>query len=34
MSRRLREIEPDPQKCFCVEASRDYDEIEEIWGLG
>lgn len=32
MSRRLRQIEPDPQKCFWVEASRDYDEVEEIWG--
>ncbi len=33
MARRLRQIEPDPQKCFWVEASRDYDEIHEIWGL-
>lgn len=31
--RRLLQIEPDPQKCFCVEASRDYDEVEEIWEL-
>ncbi|HEY7426974.1 MAG TPA: hypothetical protein VH682_22255 [Gemmataceae bacterium] len=31
MSRRLRQIEPDPRKCFGVEASRDYDEVEEIW---
>ncbi len=31
--RRLRQIEPDPQKCFGVEASRDYEEVEEIWGL-
>jgi hypothetical protein len=34
MSRRLREIEPDPSKCFGVEASRDYEEVEEIWRLG
>ncbi len=27
----LRRIEPDPQKCFSVEASRDYDEVHEIW---
>jgi hypothetical protein len=30
---RLLQIEPDPCKCFIVEASRDYDEVEEIWGL-
>ena len=33
LSRHLRELEPDPQKCFCVEASRDYSEVHEIWGL-
>lgn len=33
MSRRLRQIEPDPSKRFAVEASRDYDEVEEIWEL-
>jgi hypothetical protein len=27
---RLLEIEPDPSKCFGVEASRDYDEVIEI----
>ena len=32
MSRRLRQIEPDPSKCFGVEASRDYTEVHEIWG--
>ena len=32
LGRRLEEIEDDPQKCFWVEASRDYDEVEEIWG--
>lgn len=31
--RRLRQIEPDPSKTFGVEASRDYDEIHEIWEL-
>ena len=30
---RLREIEPDPAKCQCIEASADYDAIHEIWGL-
>ena len=32
LSRRLRQIEPDPKKCFGLEASRDYDEVHEIWG--
>jgi hypothetical protein len=31
--RRLRQIEPDPRKCFFIEASRDYSEVHEIWGL-
>jgi hypothetical protein len=30
MSRRLRQIEPDPSKCFGVEASRDYSKVVEI----
>lgn len=33
LSRRLRALEPDPRKCFCVEASRDYTEVEMIWEL-
>ena len=33
LSRRLRQIEPDPRKCFIVEASRDPSVVEEIWGL-
>jgi hypothetical protein len=33
MSRRLREIEPDPRKCFGVEASRDYSQVIEIWRM-
>jgi len=32
VSRRLREIEPDPQKCFCLEASANYDAVHEVWG--
>ena len=31
MARRLRQIEPDPKKTFCVEASRDYGVVEVIW---
>ena len=34
LGRRLREIEPDPQKCYGVDASQDYDEVHEIWELG
>jgi hypothetical protein len=33
MVRRLRQVEPDPSKTFGVEASRDYDEVHEIWRL-
>jgi hypothetical protein len=33
VSRYLRQSEPDPTKCFIVEASRDYSVVEEIWGL-
>ena len=33
MARQLRILEPDNRKCFWVEASRDYDEVHEIWGL-
>lgn len=33
MSRQLRQIEPDPQKCFALEASRDPNEVHEIWRL-
>ena len=31
MIRRLRQAEPDPKKCFAVEASRDYTQVEYIW---
>jgi len=33
MSRLLEQVEPDPARCYGVEASRDYDEVHEIWGL-
>jgi hypothetical protein len=33
MARRLEQIEPEPARCFSVEASRDYDEVVEIWSL-
>jgi hypothetical protein len=29
----LRRIEPDPERCFFVQASADYDTPQEIWGL-
>ena len=33
MTRQLRQVEGDACKCFWVEASRDYDEVHDIWGL-
>ena len=33
MITKLLQVEPDPRKCFGVEASRDYEEVHEIWGL-
>ena len=33
LARRLRQIEPDPAKTFGIEASRDYDEVLEVWGM-
>lgn len=32
MTRLLRQAEPDSHNCFWVEASRDYDEVHDIWG--
>jgi hypothetical protein len=33
MTRQLFAAEPNPRNCFWVEASRDYEEVHEIWGL-
>ena len=33
LATRLRQVEPDPAKTFGIEASRNYDEVHEIWGL-
>ena len=33
MARELRLAEPDPRRCYGIEASRDYEEVEEIWEL-
>jgi hypothetical protein len=30
---RLRQAEPDPTKTFGLEASCDYDEVHDIWGM-
>ncbi|HEV3117738.1 MAG TPA: DUF5678 domain-containing protein [Gemmataceae bacterium] len=32
--RRLRQVEPDPEKTFCVEAGLDYDQVQDIWSTG
>jgi hypothetical protein len=29
--RQLRHVEPDPAKCYCVDASADYQRVEEVW---
>lgn len=31
LSQRLRQIESDPNRCFCIEASADYESVHEIW---
>ena len=31
---RLRRVEPDPEKTFCVEAGLDYDQVQDIWSTG
>lgn len=28
---RLRQVESDPARCCCIEASYDYDQIHDIW---
>ena len=33
VAERLRQVEPDPARCRCIEASADYDRVEEIWRL-
>jgi hypothetical protein len=33
MVQRLHQIEPDPMKTCCVEASLDYDDAVDIWSL-
>ena len=33
LDQRLAQAEPDPTKCFCIEASRDYTQVEYIWSL-
>ncbi len=31
VAERLRQVEPDPSRCRCIEASADYERLEEIW---
>ncbi len=33
VAERLRRVEADPTKCYCIEAGADYERVEEIWGL-
>ncbi len=30
---RLRQVEPDPARCRCIEANADYDRVEEVWRM-
>ena len=32
VAERLQQVEPDPAKCRCIEASANYDRVEVIWG--
>jgi len=32
VAERLKQVEPDPAKRYAVDASADYDRVEEIWG--
>jgi hypothetical protein len=32
VAQRLRQAEPDPMNCYCIEASASFDQVEEIWG--
>ena len=34
MVRELRNAEPDPQKTFWIDASADYDEVQQVWSDG
>ena len=31
VARQLRQAEPDPAKCFCIELGCNYSEADEIW---
>lgn len=31
LAQRIRQAEPDATKTLCVEASYDYDQVDEIW---
>lgn len=30
---RLRLTEPDPAQCYCLDASADYERVDEIWSV-
>jgi len=31
VAKRLRQEEPDPTKCYGIDASADYEQVEDIW---
>ena len=32
LAARLRQLEPDPAKTFCLDVGLDYSAVQEIWG--
>jgi hypothetical protein len=33
VAQRLRQVEPDPRRLFCIEAGLDYEAVQSIWGV-
>ena len=31
VAQRLRQVDPDPRRLFCIEAGLDYDDDQSIW---
>lgn len=34
VAQQLRQVEPDPQRSFCLEAGLDYQAVQHVWGVG
>ena len=33
VAQRLRQVESDPQRTFCIEAGLDYEAVQHVWGV-